>query len=253
MKKYLPYILILIVLVRLFSPMAEVNAQTTGTCVYKDVGAYNKKGDIIAYTPGHGNTPQEQCGLNSNAEWIPAGATTSSVPITAHQKCINDGRNYEECKNLSGRPAITLVPGAPVAPAVVNSSYRLLAPLPCPAGTAECRETFSEFDPTTEKPLGVYLNLMIKIFIGLCAVLSVVMIIVGGLEYMTSELAHTKEAGKERIWQAILGLLIALGSYALLNTINPDLLKSDIKIPIVTVKVENFQISGALSRHGTPS
>ena len=42
---------------------------------------------------------------------------------------------------------------------------------------------------------------------------------------MTSELISSKEAGKERITHALLGLLIALGAYALLFTINPELLK----------------------------
>ena len=116
----------------------------------------------------------------------------------------------------------------PMAKASAQTEYKLLAPLP---GISE------NFNPEQENPLGAYLNQMIKIFIGLCAVLSVVMIIVGGLEVMTSELAHTKQAGKERIWQAVFGLLIALGAYALLNTINPDLLKTDINIPVVTVKV----------------
>jgi len=75
---------------------------------------------------------------------------------------------------------------------------------------------------------------MIKIFIGICAVLSVVMIVVGGLEYMTSELIASKEEGKKRIEEALLGLIIALGAYALLFTINPDLLNSDVNIPQVT-------------------
>ncbi|MBI3305560.1 hypothetical protein HYZ82_00285, partial [Candidatus Nomurabacteria bacterium] len=40
-----------------------------------------------------------------------------------------------------------------------------------------------------------------------------------------------KEAGKEKILHAVLGLLIALGAYALLYTINPALLKSDLNVP----------------------
>ena len=115
-----------------------------------------------------------------------------------------------------------------------QTNYQYLAPLADPT-----------FDPVPDNALGKYLNTMIKIFIGLCAVLSVVMIIVGGLEYMTSELAHTKEAGKERIWQAILGLLIALGAYALLNTINPDLLETDLdSLKKVVVKIDgDFETS----------
>ncbi len=114
---------------------------------------------------------------------------------------------------------------------VQAADYYLLSPLPCdvndvnkPPGCTAGR--LRTVDPTTG--LGTYLNLMIKIFIGICAVLSVVMIVVGGVEYMTSELVHTKEAGKERIQHALLGLIIALGAYALLYTINPDLLISDV-------------------------
>ena|SRR3989338_210677 len=116
------------------------------------------------------------------------------------------------------------------------ADYQLLAPLPCPPEDPDCgggEKTF--INP--EAGLGSYLNLMIRIFIGLCAVLAVVMIVVGGLEYMTSELVSSKEAGKERIRGALLGLLIALSAYALLFTINPDLLNSDIKLPDATVQV----------------
>ena len=100
--------------------------------------------------------------------------------------------------------------------------YVLLAPLP---------EIDPNFNPKQDSALGSYLNTMIKVFIGLCAVLAVVMIVMGGLEYMTSELISNKEAGKEKIRGALLGLLIALGAYALLFTINPDLLDSEPTIP----------------------
>src|SRR3990167_5541261 len=108
--------------------------------------------------------------------------------------------------------------------------YTLLAPLPDPSGG-----TTSTIDVSgSAGSLGRYLNPMILLFIGLCAVLAVVMIVVGGIEVMTSELAHTKQAGKERIENALLGLLIALGAYALLFTINPDLLVTDTNIPVET-------------------
>src|SRR3989344_3148463 len=79
---------------------------------------------------------------------------------------------------------------------------------------------------------------MIRIFIGLCAVLAVIMIVIGGIEYMTSELVSSKEQGKEKIQGALLGLLIAVGAYALLNTINPDLLNTNVKIDPEVIKVD---------------
>jgi len=123
-----------------------------------------------------------------------------------------------------------------------TTSYQLLAPLPqlCPNGSSATDKCTV---PTTNG-LGAYLNPMIKIFIALCAVLSVIMIVVGGIEYMTSELAHSKEAGKERIMQAILGLLIALGSWALLNTINPDLLNSEFNPGAVNATVPSQSSGG---------
>ncbi len=117
------------------------------------------------------------------------------------------------------------------------TDYTLLAPLP----GAE-----ASFDPTSDGALGKYINLIIKLVIGISAVLAVVMIVMGGIEYMGSELISGKESGIERIQNAILGLLIALGAYALLNTINPDLLKSDINIPEAKVTVTLTELPGGV-------
>jgi len=99
-----------------------------------------------------------------------------------------------------------------------DTTYTPLAPLPG-LGTIDTA-------PSTSNPcpFGNYLNIMIKIIIGVAAVLAMVMIVMGGIEYMTSDLVSSKEAGKETIRNAILGLLIALGAYLILNTINPQLL-----------------------------
>jgi cell wall-associated NlpC family hydrolase len=118
--------------------------------------------------------------------------------------------------------------------------YSFLAPLPCAdTSIGGCTDKgLTTFDTATTSNLGTYLNVMIRIFIGLCAVLSVVMIVMGGIEYMTSELVSSKEAGKERIRGAIFGLLLALGAYALLFTINPDILNTDLSsLANVTVDV----------------
>ncbi len=118
--------------------------------------------------------------------------------------------------------------------------YVLLAPLPCEIGSENCNSDgeFKTFDPTNDTALGSYLNTMLRIFIGICAVLAMIMIVLGGLEYMTSGLISSKDAGKKKIIGALFGLILALSSYALLNTINPDLLKTDItSMESVTIKV----------------
>ena len=111
-----------------------------------------------------------------------------------------------------------------------TDSYGLLAPLPRVDNPIDVSSE-------NESALGDYLNPMIRLIIGVAAVLAVVMIVVGGMQYMTSELAHSKEAGKERITNAVLGLLIALGAFALLYTINPDLLESDLEMERIDLEV----------------
>jgi len=182
--------------------------------------------------------------LASTAIVLPYGV--SAAPCPANQIQING-----VCVTPPERCFPTPGPGIPIwdpfciseticrAPATVkdgvcvNNGYQLLAPLPSPDGN------LTNFDPQQEYALGGYLNVMIKIIIGLSAVMAVVMIVLGGIEYMTSELVSSKENGKQRITNAIFGLVIALGAYALLNTINPDLLKTDLKsLTAVTVEVD---------------
>jgi len=93
-----------------------------------------------------------------------------------------------------------------------DSTYKLLAPLP---GLSEIKASDN---------IGKYFNIMVEIAIGLCAVLAVIMLVIGGIQYMGDESIFGKTKGKEQMIQAIFGLLIAVGSYALLNTISPDLL-----------------------------
>ena len=102
----------------------------------------------------------------------------------------------------------TLIEG--IKQTVNNDEYDLLAPL----GELE----------QAPRNIGDYFNVIFNIAIGLCAVLAVVMIVIGGIQYMGSESIFGKTEAKGQITRAILGLIIALGSFALLNTINPDLL-----------------------------
>ncbi|MDP9249202.1 MAG: NlpC/P60 family protein [bacterium] len=127
---------------------------------------------------------------------------------------------------------------------VPNTSYKLLSPLPGLEGTYEI---------IPDNPIGRYMNTLITIFIGICAVLAMIMIVVGGLEYMTSELVSSKESGKSKITQAIFGLLLALGAWTILNTINPDLLNADLKnMEAVAVTVELGGEGGAPFVSRTP-
>ena len=87
----------------------------------------------------------------------------------------------------------------------------------------------------TDKPdLTSYVNAGIRIGIGLAALLAVIMIVIGGIEYMGSDSFSQKDEGKKRITAAVGGLVLILGSFLILNIINPDL----VRVPGVLTKVQ---------------
>src|SRR3989344_4644405 len=67
--------------------------------------------------------------------------------------------------------------------------------------------------------LSGYLSALFRIGIGVAAVLAVLMIMIGGFQYMGSDSVTSKSEGRERITGAILGLMLLLFSVVLLQTI----------------------------------
>ncbi len=79
-------------------------------------------------------------------------------------------------------------------------------------------------DNIREFRFGDYVNFLFRIAISALVIISVVMIMVAGIEYMTVESLFGKSQAKERIKNAIGGLILALASYTILYTVNPNLL-----------------------------
>ncbi|MFA6050485.1 MAG: pilin [Candidatus Paceibacterota bacterium] len=94
------------------------------------------------------------------------------------------------------------------------AGYTALSPVP---GLTKA-ESGSSMD------LGPYMKKLYNFLIGAAAALAVIMVIWGGVEYMTTDAIGHQEEGKQKIQNAILGLLLALSSYIILQTINRDLL-----------------------------
>ena len=72
--------------------------------------------------------------------------------------------------------------------------------------------------------LGSFLSQAFQFGLAIAAALAVIMIVWGGVEIMLSESVFKKEDGKKKISDAIWGLLLALVSWLILFTINPDIL-----------------------------
>ncbi len=88
--------------------------------------------------------------------------------------------------------------------------------------------------------LAQYIAGVYKYALGIAVVIAAVMAVIGGFQYATGGGdASRVKAGKDRISQAIIGLVLLFGSYMLLNTISPSLLTLDV-IKIVQVKKQPF-------------
>ncbi len=109
-----------------------------------------------------------------------------------------------------------------------DDTYTLLAPI---GGLTEIRNSAG---------IGTYLEKIFLIGIGLAGVLAVVMIVIYGIMYMGDESVFGKTEAKSKIMKAIGGLILALVSYALLRTINPDLIGGKVNVKAVSVVVIPF-------------
>ncbi len=95
------------------------------------------------------------------------------------------------------------------------TDYVPLAPLPGISG----HTTFSSYLPTA-----------FNLSIGIAAAMAFVMITYGGIMYATSDAISGKSAGKDAIENALWGLLLVIGAYVILYTINPKILNFDLTL-----------------------
>ncbi len=75
-----------------------------------------------------------------------------------------------------------------------------------------------------------YISSGFKLLIGAGALIAVIMIILGALTYMFSDIVGNKKKALERIRGAMWGLVILVSSYLILYTINPDLTKFSLNL-----------------------
>lgn len=107
-------------------------------------------------------------------------------------------------------------------------SLVLLFAIPASAQELEYQplEPFPNVDQSgTGQSLESVLNFAFQTLFTIGGLIAVFAFIIGGIAYMTSEVAHKKDEAKKRIQAAIYGLLLLAVSWLILNTINPDLLK----------------------------
>jgi hypothetical protein len=113
--------------------------------------------------------------------------------------------------------------------AVYALEYVELAPLP---GTCESRtDGNGNVKCVTDvgaSNLGNYINSLYKLAVAAAGVLAVLMIVMGGFSYISTDAISNKEEGKHQIKMALGGLMVVFASYVILNTINPQLVELNI-------------------------
>lgn len=92
--------------------------------------------------------------------------------------------------------------------------------------------------------LEAYIGPMYNYAMGIVVLASAVMIIYGGFKYILSATATDIQDGKEKIRNALIGLVIALSSYAILNTLNPKtVVLGPLKVRSVPLEVYRDHVS----------
>lgn len=87
--------------------------------------------------------------------------------------------------------------------------------------------------PNQYGPQNSFASLMpgiFKLLIGAGAVIAVVMIVLGALTYMFSDIVGNKKKALDRIRGAMWAIVLLVSSYLILVTINPDLVKFNLNL-----------------------
>ncbi len=84
-------------------------------------------------------------------------------------------------------------------------------------------EILQEGDNLKINLLGEYVNAWYTWLIGAGVIVATVVIMIGGVQYMIGKGTGEVQKAKERIRSAVIGFVILLGSYVILNTVSPGL------------------------------
>src|SRR3989344_3219148 len=108
-----------------------------------------------------------------------------------------------------------------------ETPYTLLAPIPLEgAGAGDTQTTVAS----------QYIRGIFMLTIGLATGLAVIMIIFGGIKYMSTDAFTGKSEAREIIQNAIWGLLLVISAWLILSTINPKLVNFNLNIPIQAIR-----------------
>ncbi|HVB20139.1 MAG TPA: pilin [Candidatus Paceibacterota bacterium] len=149
--------------------------------------------------------------------YCPSNTSNGGTYCSSNQVC-----DYEQgvCVSSSNTSSFTSQP----AQSANNTGFTALAPIPGLTGTS----TTAVVNSAT---LANFFNNLYKYLIGMAAALAVIEIIWGGLEISTKDSVSKKTDGKERVYNAIFGLVLVLSPVLVFSIINPAILNLSLDLP----------------------
>jgi hypothetical protein len=135
---------------------------------------------------------------------------------------------------------------------LANTDYTLLAPFPGltdipSANTCAQKEAAATAAGTAQPVCDVngLLNYAMKLLIGLSGVVLVLRLMYEGYSYMVTDVPFLKASSKAGFFSALLGLLLALTSFIILNTINPKLVNETVNVSQLNIGVTEPDVDSA--------
>lgn len=130
----------------------------------------------------------------------------------------------------------------------VMEDYTVLTPLP--GTTKGVCDPNAPSGPNCKTDLKTYLEGFFKLAIGISAVFAVLMIVIGGFQYISTDALMKKEEGRNRIQNAVFGLVLVISAWLILATINPNLLRINLDIKSAPTSAPTFAPGGELVTPG---
>jgi len=133
------------------------------------------------------------------------------------------------------------------APGMLLAQDRPLLEVPVPG--IELTPIIRDENYITVPWLAQYISGAYTFLISIAGLLAAVMMVVGGFQYLTSAGDSGRiGAAKKRMTNALMGLVLAFGSYAILYALNPDLIAfNGLKVATVATEVYGSDTIGDLS------
>ena len=111
------------------------------------------------------------------------------------------------------------------------------------------QQNYTLLEPISDTATGAvdfatYMKEMFIFLVGLAVMSSVIMLVLAAVEYSASGASEAaKKDATDRIQNTMIGLLLALGAYLILNVINPNLVEFKLTIPKVVLSAADISSS----------